>query len=200
MVLQEVFRYYVHHIYISDMNIKLKILQPIFPIFLLVVLCVSCKSQANLGRISQDIYNCQKVRFPENEEVIKSLDIYRQKFNWIDKLNYSSEEDTLFVLEMPGIQGNYMYTIWNKTDTISYTNESGNFMLSNRPLFTEYMMKLVGEWNIQEIKEEEKNSSLYPTESIFASKIIIKNKKYKIVCVKFKDFFNLKRDGMDFRD
>lgn len=182
------------------MNIKLKILQPIFPIFLLVVLCVSCKSQANLGRISQDIYNCQKVRFPENEEVIKSLDIYRQKFNWIDKLNYSSEEDTLFVLEMPGIQGNYMYTIWNKTDTISYTNESGNFMLSNRPLFTEYMMKLVGEWNIQEIKEEEKNSSLYPTESIFASKIIIKNKKYKIVCVKFKDFFNLKRDGMDFRD
>lgn len=183
------------------MNMKLKFYNQLFLYFWLVVLCVSCKSQEYLGRISQDIYNCQKVRFPENEFAIKSLDIYRQQFNWVDNLNYSFEEDTLFVLEMSGIQGNFMYTFWNKADTISYTNESGSFMLSNRPLFTEYMMKLVGEWNIQGIKEEEENnSSLYPTESIFASKIIIKNKKYKIDCVKFKDFFNFKRDGMDFQE
>jgi len=60
------------------------------------------------------------------------------------------------------------------------------------------MMKLVSKWNLEEIKkEEEVNAHNQPQYWNFATRIIFNGKKYKIDCIYFNDFFNLKRDGSD---
>ena len=87
---------------------------------------------------------------------------------------------------------------WNKNDTLSYTNEPGKLMQTEQRLFTKYMMKLVSDWNIPEIRREEKiNKVNLPEEIIYATKITFNKGKYFIDCFTFNDFFNLKRDGVD---
>jgi hypothetical protein len=148
-------------------------------------------------RISDDIYNYQKNQFEDNM-FVKSLNLYRKQSDWLKEFTYSNQNDTIFILELPGIQGDYYFTFWNKIDTLSYSNETGIFKFEDKPKFTKFMMKLVSEWNISEIKkEEDTNSNLLPSESIYATKIIIGKGKYKIDCIRFKEFFNLRRDEID---
>jgi hypothetical protein len=152
-------------------------------------------------QMSDDIYNIQRQKFGSNSMDIMTLHLYREQSDWLKKINYSDKNDTIFILELSGIQGEVLFTFWNKIDTISYTNSTGEYKIVKGIMFTKYMMKLVSEWNISEIrKEEETNSNLLPTELVYATRIIVKNKKYKIECIRFKEFYNLKRDSMDFID
>jgi hypothetical protein len=151
--------------------------------------------------LSSEICASHKTCFGDNDIFINELCVYREQLHWETKFKYSVISDTIFILELPGIQGNFLYTFWNKNNILSYTNETGLFECSNKPLFTKYMMKLVSEWNVNEIrKEEEKSSNMLPCELIIATKIIIEQGKYTFDCFSFKDFFDIKRDGRDFID
>jgi hypothetical protein len=166
-------------------------------LFVVLIFSSSCKSQSTVTTVSDAIYKVQKSEFDDNM-FIKALNLYRKQSNWLDKLEYSNKGDTIFILELPGVQGNYNFTFWNKKDTISYTNETGSFEFTNNPLFIKRMMRLVSDWDIEGIKEEENiNSNLLPNETIYATRIIFLNKKYKIDSIRFKDFFNLERDSSD---
>jgi hypothetical protein len=147
--------------------------------------------------VSDDIYDVQKLEFDDNMS-IKALYLYRKQSNWLKELKHSVEKDTIFIVEYPGIQGDYSFAFWNKVDTFFYTNTTGEFQSTDKSLFTKHMMRLVSEWDISEIKREEStNSELLPSEFVYATRIIIKNGKYKIDCIRFKEFFNLQRDGVD---
>ena len=166
--------------------------------FFVLIFCTNCKSQSHIV-ISNDIYKIQKSEFGDNI-FIEALKNYRTQSHWLDKLEHSNKNDTVYILELPGMQGNYDFTFWNKVDTISYTNETGAFELVKKPLFTKEMMQLVSDWDIKGIKEEENvNSNLLPNETIYATKVIFFNEKYKIDCISFKNFFNLERDRMDWQ-
>ncbi|WP_147381212.1 hypothetical protein [Parabacteroides sp. AM08-6] len=141
-------------------------------------------------QIYEDIYVCQG-----NQDVIgKSLNLYRKQLDYLSKFEYSPQNDTVYILEMYGAQGNLLITIWNKNKMLSYTNEQGPFESKNESLFTKYMMELVSEWNIPGIRKEEINSNTLPSELIYATKIVFNKGKYHIACIYFKDFFNLERD------
>jgi hypothetical protein len=153
--------------------------------------------------MSEDIYTVQGQKFGSESMDVMTLHLYRERSDWLKKMNYSDKNDTIFILELPGIQGDIYFTFWNKKDTLSYTsaypNSTGEYKIVKEVIFTKYMMKLVSEWNISEIrKEEEINSNLLPSEFVYATRIIVKNKKYKIECIRFDDFYNLERDSMDF--
>ncbi len=153
----------------------------------------SCKIQISMFQ-GDSIYSVQKKEFGDSMD-IKALNYYREQSKWFEKLNHSNKEDTIFILERPGIQGNFSFTFWNKRDTVTYTNATGSFEFKNEPSFTNYMMKLVSEWNITEIRlEENLHSNLLPSEMVYATIIIVKDKKCKIDCIRFKDFFKLERD------
>ncbi|MDR1881487.1 MAG: hypothetical protein LBR26_01740 [Prevotella sp.] len=160
---------------------------------ILVFIVAGCSTQkyGYNPKIYAKIYDCHKVD-------MKLLNKYREQVNHLDMFDYPKQNDTIYILEMNGIQGNYLFTAWNKSDTISYTNESGKLASTKNRLFTKYMTRLVSEWNLSEIKkEEETNSNLLPSETIYATKIVFTKGKYYIDCVSFKDFFNLQRDGMN---
>ena len=56
-------------------------------------------------------------------------------------------------------------------------------------IIDKYMMKLVSEWNIPEIKKRGTNSNMLPDDPICAIKIVFIKGRHYIDCVFFKDFF-----------
>ena len=165
-------------------------------IYLIIIVIIqngNYKQKYDKPNMLDSIFCAQENTFKDGN--FKVLNSYRNQSEWWKKLKYSSENDTLFIIECWGVQGNFAFTIWSNSDTISYTNETGNFIFTNEPQFTKYMIQLVSDWNISQINLEEKiNANLIPEEWILATRIIIKNKNYKIDCIRFKGFFDITRD------
>jgi hypothetical protein len=126
--------------------------------------CITHKSVYN-SKIYKSIYDCQK-----NQGIdLKPTNSYREQLNYLNRFEYSKSNDTIFILEMYGIQGDVIIAIWNKSKILSYTNKKGYFENKDEALFTKQMIKLISEWNIPEIrKEEDTNSNLLSSELIYA--------------------------------
>lgn len=172
---------------------------------LLICVFLSCGTSPKIyhSRIYDKIYNCQGI---DINNIKQPCDVRIQienvnkliQWDYLNKLGYSKKNDTIYILEMDGIQGDFYFTIWNKGNILSYTNVSGKLIQTKRSLFTKYMMKLVSEWNIDEIrKEEEINKMTLPEETIMATRITFNKGKYNIDCITFYDFFNLNIDRED---
>lgn len=172
-------------------------------LFVYIFLCCGTSRNTYHFQIYNNIYNCQGIDIENIEHpyyVRIQMDNVIKLIQWdyLDKLGYSKKNDTIYVLEMDGIQGDFLFTAWRKDYVLSYTNVSGELMQTEQSLFTKYMIKLVSEWNIDEIrKEEEVNKMSLPEEIIYATRITFNKGKYNIDCLTFNDFFNLKRDGAD---
>ena len=170
-------------------------------LFVCVFACCGTSKNTYHSKIYDKIYKCQGIdinNIKQPYDVRIQMDNVNKLIQWdyLDKLGYSKENDTIYALEMDGIQGDFLFTVWNKDHTLSYTNVSGKLMLTERCLFTKHMMKLVSEWNIDEIRKEEKiNKVSLPEETIFATRIIFNKGKYSIDCLTFNDFFNLNDYG-----
>lgn len=165
-----------------------------YVVFVFIILGCGTQKSALHSNMYKDMYTCQG----SQNFVGKSLNYYRTQLDYLAKFEYSSNNDTIYILEECGIQGNVLITIWNKNNILSYTNEQGYFESKHKSLFSTYMMTLVSEWNIPKIKSEEANSNMLPNELIYATKIIFDKDKYHIDCIYFNDFFNLERDGVSF--
>ena len=116
------------------------------------------------------------------------------------KLNHPI--DTIFILQIHrevDLSSSYLM-IWNKNDTLSINSEDfgKKVQITNQQTFISYMMKLVADWDLDEIKKEELTNGIRPSDGIFATRIIVNSKKCQIDCLYFKNFFNMQRDGMDF--
>ncbi|MGI6048041.1 MAG: hypothetical protein ACOYEG_08560 [Petrimonas sp.] len=169
-------------------------------LFVCFFLCCGTSKNIYHSKIYDKIYNCHGIDINNIKpyDVRIQLDNVNKLIQWdyLDKLGYSKKNDTIYILEMNGIQGDFYFTIWNKSNTLSYTNVSGKLVQAERSLFTKHMMKLISEWNIDEIRKEEKiNKVTLPKETIIATRITFNKGKYNIDCLTFNDFFNLKRDG-----
>lgn len=163
-------------------------------LILLISIFGGCKQQLDFVKVSNKIYKNQIQAFGDTM-LLRGLQVYREKVDVLEKLRYSTLNDTVFALEQLGFQGDLNLTYWNREDTISYTNTSGAPKYVTHALFSKYMLKLVSQWNIAGINEEERvNPSLVPNEPVFATRIIIRKNKSKVECIKFDDFFNLRRD------
>ncbi len=159
---------------------------------LLAFVFVNCSSKNQLidsKKIYEKSYSCLELNIHE-------LIYYKNvRLNALNELKYTKHNDTLFILEKSTLEGPFYFTIWNKRDTISYSNISGSFEMKRKSLYTKHIMKLVTEWNLIDIrKEEEINSNLIPQEIIYATRIILKNGNPNSDCMVFKEFFNFERD------
>ncbi len=168
-----------------------------------ISLFTSCNTYKKIdhSKIYNEIYRCQGIdindsiqcQFRVHQHLVKKI----IKWDYLGKLGYSRENDTIYILEMDGIQDNFLFMVWNKKHFLSYTDESGELKQVNSASFTKHMRKLVSEWNILEIRREEKiNKVILPMDIIYATKITINKGKYSIECLRFFDFFNIKRDIM----
>ena len=168
-------------------------------LFILFVVVGFIKAQ-NFDRISKKILKCHNYIVSDSEYNVCYYN-FRQRTKILKKIHKNQETDTLFLLEIHGDKSDsYLYvTAWNSYDTISYDVENygkGNITISPKYLtFSKYMYFLVSKWNDFEIRKECKsNSKMIPVRYLFATRIIIDKKKYRISCMYFREFFDIDRD------
>jgi hypothetical protein len=152
-------------------------------------------------RIVSEIY-CEQVSILGNEYPFKS---YSTVFSsWYKELDFSMENDTIFLLENFSNEGNNSILCWSKRDTILceavYLQKLANnvpinievydYFIHNPIIYNSenYILGLVSKWDIAEIrKKEEKNGTLDGC-IYYATRIIFFDKKYKIDFIHFEDF------------
>lgn len=152
----------------------------------------------NWNKISKEIKKEQlSLLLLEKRDINCYYDL-RKKSNILHKMNVSFMEDTIFILQTHRVVATscLFLTVWNKKDTLSVSsdNSGDTFLITANTEYTKYMMKLVSEWNMEEIKNEEKENGVISPDLIFVTRIIFNEKKYKIDCLYFNDFFDIKRD------
>lgn len=165
-------------------------------LFFLIVPYKVCYCQDfDFSHISKEVSKYQYKTHIMNKKKNKfhqlRLKLYEQnKFDFINK------SDTLFFLESFHYEtGEYYGRIWNNHNFIQYIYLNDTFNLKPNKIFTSYMIELVKNWNIENIRLEEKqNSNMLPNNPLTATRIIISHNKLLIDCIKFKDFFKLERD------
>lgn len=120
------------------------------------------------------------------------------EWHYIDSLHYSEIDDTLYIIQQNGIQGEVLLHLWNKINSASFINESGILRRTHKTLFSNYVVKLVSTWNTTELKNIKGNLTTSSTDDIYAFRILIKNKRCHIDFCRFEDAFDFERDQWDF--
>ena len=154
-------------------------------------------SQDMLSKISKKLYKCQLKIKPKEKDLKSSFYEIRTKIDSLNKFNSIGDIDTICFLESFDIENGTLYgKIWNsKNEGIEYTYYRGKFDFNQNDVFTRYTCKLIEEWDIPQLRKEEKvNSTMTNPLTIFGSKIFLKKGKVKAKCIKFKEFYNLERD------
>ena len=152
---------------------------------LLVILClitlIGCASPraASPSHLYSSFMKCHKGDY-------KFITKYRKRIHFFNDIKYNPQQDTIYILELYGLQGELRVTIWNKSSSISYEDQSLN--KTNEPQFDNYMMRLVESWNIEKLIKEGENDTFIPQYWIYVSRVIIKNNRVKIDCDRFKEF------------
>lgn len=126
----------------------------------------------------------------------------RKKSKCMDKILFINERDTVFILDRSVNWDplDLFSTCWNRTTEVSVISKDAGktYSFIEEYSFTNYMMKLVSEWNLEEIKKEEIENKMISGGGIFATRIIFNKGKYQIDVFHFESFFNLKRDRVGF--
>lgn len=140
---------------------------------------------------------------------IISYDKLRSEVDFIDKITPNFINDTVFILESHDnacLSTDLHVTIWNRKKLVSFKKEKldigshklvyKNMRLTelNNSLFIKHMVKLVTEWNIEELRNEAKIHGFVSCDPAVATRIVFKNNKYKIDCIYFCGFADLQRD------
>ena len=171
-------------------------------LFSLLALTMGELSGQNWSKISKEIKEKQLTIEPLENRDINCYYKLREKTNILNEMKLNHPIDTIFILQIHRevyLSSSYLM-IWNKNDTLSINSEDfgKTVQITNQQTFISYMMKLVADWNLDEIKKEELTNGIRPSDGIFATRIIVNSKKCQIDCLYFKNFFNMQRDGMDF--
>jgi len=169
-----------------------------------MLMIIENSSGQNWNKISKDIMSIQISQYPNGKDEIHNFYKLRKKSNCLDKFSPVNENDTIFILDrfVDFNSLDLFSTHWNQRTQVSIKsiNAGKTFSFVEGYTFTKYMLKLVSEWNLEEIKNEEVKNKVISSNGIFATRIIFNRKKYIIDCFYFNDFFNMKRDYMDFRE
>lgn len=96
----------------------------------------------------------------------------RKKYHVFQDLDVNTLNDTIFILEIHGESfESLMSTLWTRKDLLSYECDQWDihdFEKSKKPFFIKQMMELSSQWNIEEIRKEEKlHSNLIPRRMVY---------------------------------
>ena len=153
----------------------------------------SCSSQSFPQLSKQLEKSCARV---SNSKIMTFHDIRMKLYESgkLDFINY--KQDTLFILESYDIQdGSCRGRLWNRKGHIQYNYyPKSGFNFNEDKMFTKYTIELVQRWDTVSIREEERlYSNITPIYFIYSSRVIFSDLP-RIDCLKFKEFFNSKRD------
>lgn len=166
-------------------------------LILLLQIGVTKMVAQNWNKISNKIESCQRrlTDFSEKEYIsyTKKYNKVRKKYHVFQDLDVNTLNDTIFILEMHGESFESLTsTLWTRKDLLSYKCvqwDIHDFEKSKKPFFIKQMRELSSQWNIEEIRKEEKlHSNFIPRSMVYLTRVIFSKKKSKIECIRFFDF------------
>ncbi len=118
---------------------------------------------------------------------LEKFRMYRDSSFFFDNIR---QYDTIYIIETLN-NSNFYSMIWNSADTISLIQVYGETNIERTDeRISKCKMKLLEQWDIEGIREKEKNASGVTNRSlIYVTRIIIKKNIYKINCIRFYDFY-----------
>lgn len=157
-----------------------------------------------------DIYKIQ-IDTCGYKEYLKDLKYNRLEALWLDRIS-SSRNDTIYIVEKFSHEVDiarkyFIGSMWIKSDaeyrpnTISlhfdtYYLEYGKMEKSKDLYFSPYIIYLVNEWNLEQIKKEEAESKLINPQIILATRVITGREGcVQIDFVYFEEFANMDMDA-----
>lgn len=172
-----------------------------FYLILLSIYTISCSAQREVDGVLSDILYEKQTKVAINKFAPKTLKKNRDEIKWIENINLSLNNDTIFLLEAYNLNVessilNTYAVLWNSTgNEFSYERIDANTVKKTDKLyFSNYMRSLISSWNVKQLKEEEKRYKQVSGFDIYATRIIFSNKKYKVDCISFMNFANFKKE------
>lgn len=173
-------------------------------VFMILILCITSMAAQNINRISKDVQVCH-YNMEIDHHYSDSYFYLRNRVEVLKRIHSDLKHDTIYVLEFHGdLPTKNLYSIlWNNSDTLYYEAEDygkGKLKLDEKNyMYSSYMCYLVSKWDYDELK---KQGELYPstltTEYVYATRIVIKSRKFYVDCMRFRVFVNPKRDKFDY--
>jgi len=153
-------------------------------------------SQHMLSRVSKKVYKCQLKISPREKDLKYSFHKIRLKIDSLNLLDSIKNIDTLYLMESYSLEdGTFFGRIWTKNYAIEYVYYRGEFDFSKNNIYTKYTCKLIENWNISALRNEEKKSAIMTSpHKIFGSRVVINNRKTRTNCIRFNEFYELERD------
>lgn len=112
----------------------------------------------------------------------------------MDSLNFISPSDTVFFLETYDFEIGTSYgMVWNKHKSISYEYFKDKITFTDRSVFDDMIIDLVGRWNVEKLKIYGEKSTLVNPFFIYASRAIVEKNKINVDCIAFNEFFFLNK-------
>jgi hypothetical protein len=106
-------------------------------------------------------------------------------------------KDTIYLLEGYNIETAIFYgRIWNSSKAVNYSYSKDVLTLQTLPVFTDYQIKLITNWDTVQIRKEEKGNGNWLDNNLLINGIRCYKKggTWQIDEIYFKNFFNPKRD------
>lgn len=161
---------------------------------ILIIPYSSCVSQ-NFIKVSKQIaHDCEG----NKRGLVSTIfhDIRSKLFNE-EKIQFLNNGfDTLYLLESYEIEnGVCAGLIWNNDGALNYIYYKDHFEFPNEKNYTAYTVSLIEKWDLVTIKAEEKKNTIeLPQKYITGIRLINKSGNININCIRFKEFFDQKRD------
>ena len=170
-------------------------------LFFIIVL-LPCESFAQEKDLSDEIYKKQ-VEIIGDEQDLTIFKNNREKAGWINKIS-KYQNDTIYIIEKDiyGIEAVHTHLIgsmWQKSNNKgeislkldSYYATNTNLELSNEMYFSSYIMYLVNNWDVVQIKKEELGVKPVSPTLIIATRIILQKECVQVDTICFDEFMDV---------
>lgn len=158
-------------------------------IIISILFCSFCTKRQMLEEIFENICKSESDKYLvpigiENE--FREFLFMRNKDSVSYKFKYSLKKDTIYIVDIVSEEGNMVYSIWNKYDTISnshFGKPSKKIQVSPK------LIKMIEKWDTNGIKQKSIPNSMrryYGFPTYYSAIIIINNNNYEIQTLKHK--------------
>jgi hypothetical protein len=116
---------------------------------------------------------------------------YRRRYRsgWYDKLDFSIESDTVYILEND--RSPRITTVYSSKDTLGYYPNVMQGITYRKTFLHPYIqLTLLRQWNVKELQRlgNDPDRAFISPRIVYVTRIIFRNGKYKIDCTKYFNF------------
>lgn len=153
-----------------------------YAVFIVITLFVNGSCSSPFAKLSNNI----RKQTSEKRQLMNKIrkDLYKQQL--LNFINLNS--DTVYMINLWEYESGFIYgKIWNRKGNVNYAYGQSNLQIKkdNYP-FKEETIELINTWDKGKIKESQPKAIVFPSYTIEAARVILKNQEVLVDTISFK--------------